>query len=121
MHFFLAKIIYRIICGDGKHTPQFDIQTRMIYAPTQMDAFSKATEIGNTEAYSFLNEKQMLVQWKFINVSEIICLTEYADGREIVSVIKEAYNAEDFIKEVHHKAHAITAGAISNFASGNYN
>ena len=26
MHWFLAKIVYRIICGSGEHTAQFDEQ-----------------------------------------------------------------------------------------------
>ena len=30
MKWYLAKIVYRIICGEGNHTPQFDEQLRLI-------------------------------------------------------------------------------------------
>jgi len=26
MNWYLAKLVFRIICGDGDHTPQFDEQ-----------------------------------------------------------------------------------------------
>ena len=32
MNWFLAKIVYRIVCGKGEHTPQFDEQLRLIGA-----------------------------------------------------------------------------------------
>ena len=43
MKWFLAKIVYRIICGSGNHTPQFDEQLRLIEADSEEDAFKKAT------------------------------------------------------------------------------
>ena len=32
MNWYLAKIVYRIICGQGNHTAQFDEQLRLIQA-----------------------------------------------------------------------------------------
>ena len=32
MKWYLAKLVYRIICGEGNHKPQFDEQLRLIYA-----------------------------------------------------------------------------------------
>ncbi|MEP7129294.1 MAG: DUF4288 domain-containing protein, partial [Chitinophagales bacterium] len=29
MNWYLAKIVFRIICGDGLHQPQFDEQLRL--------------------------------------------------------------------------------------------
>ena len=38
MKWYLAKLIYRIICGDGTHTPQFDEQLRLIHAEDDLYA-----------------------------------------------------------------------------------
>ena len=46
MNWYLAKIVYRIYCGDGEHTGQFDEQLRLIAAETKEDAFHKAQTIG---------------------------------------------------------------------------
>lgn len=104
MKWFLAKIVFRIICGDGDHTPQFDEQLRLIEALDETDAFSKAYSLGAKEQDTFLNEKQKLVQWQFINVSELYKLSELIDGAELYSYIQETHNAEAYISTLHKKA-----------------
>jgi hypothetical protein len=81
MNHYLVKIVYRIICGDGMHTPQFDEQLRLIYADSTDEAFEKATVIGQNEQETFYNQKEQLIQWKFIDVSEIHTLTQMVHGR----------------------------------------
>jgi hypothetical protein len=51
MNWYLAKIVYRIICGDGDHTAQFDEQLRLIYAANKEDAFYKAQHIGKKKKH----------------------------------------------------------------------
>ena len=46
MNWYLAKIVYRIICGNGDHAAQFDEQLRLIYATNKEDAFYKAQLTG---------------------------------------------------------------------------
>jgi hypothetical protein len=104
MNWYLTKIIYRIICGDGNHTPQFDEQLRLVSANTADEAFRKSCRIGLQEEETFYNQQSQLVQWQFINVVEIYAIDEHTDGAEIFSQIKEADNAEDYCKFVHHKA-----------------
>ena len=104
MNCYLAKIIYQIICGEGNHTPQFYEQLRLITACSYSDAFDKATEIGFSEEQQFPNHYQKLVQWKFINVSELYCISDYSDGAEIYSSIKEIYDPNFYISEVNQKA-----------------
>ncbi len=41
MNWYLSKIVYRIICGQGNHTPQFDEQLRLIQAESTQEAFEK--------------------------------------------------------------------------------
>ncbi|MES2647256.1 MAG: DUF4288 domain-containing protein [Bacteroidota bacterium] len=104
MAFFLAKIIYQVICGDGDHTPQFDEQFRLIASGDYTTAINKAKMIGLQEQHSFYNQKQKLVQWKFIDVCELYIIDDYADGTEIISTIRERYDAHFYIEEVHQKA-----------------
>ena len=107
MNYYLVKIVYRIICGDGAHTPQFDEQLRLIHANSLDEAFDKAALSGKAEAETFFNQKEQLVQWKFINVSEIHPLTQLVHGAELYSQIREVDDAEAYITFVHHKASAL--------------
>ena len=83
MKWYLAKLIYRIICGEGVHKPQFDEQLRLIFAEDDINAFEKAHHMGKLEEDSFFNNKSKLVQWQFIDVSEISLIDEFIDGAEL--------------------------------------
>jgi len=104
MNWFLAKIIYQIICGDGDHTPQFDEQLRLVQAENELHAIQKAKQTGEREQISFLNYKQKLVQWKFIDVSEIYPFNEPADGAELYSHVHESENVSQYIDMIRLKA-----------------
>ena len=51
MNWFLAKIVYRIVCGDGDHTPQFDEQLRLVQATDESSAFEKAKAIATAHNF----------------------------------------------------------------------
>jgi hypothetical protein len=104
MKWYLSKIVYRIVCGAGDHTAQFDEQLRLIQASDELEAFEKASAIGRNEADTFYNTKDELVQWQFINVSELHSLHHLLDGTELYSHITEVDNAESYMAFVHHKA-----------------
>jgi hypothetical protein len=104
MNWYLTKIVFRIICGDGNHTAQFDEQLRLVSAKNKKDAFEKAQQLGKHEEETFFNTKQQPVQWKFINVSEIYKLGELMDGAELYSCIKERDDADNYIEMVNRKA-----------------
>jgi hypothetical protein len=104
MTWFLAKIVFRIICGNGEHTPQFDSQLRLIHASDETEAFSKAQAFGEQEQSSFLNQQEKLVQWKFINVSELYKLSALIDGAELYSRIQEVDNPDLYVDTVNKKA-----------------
>ena len=104
MNWYLSKIVYRIICGDGNHTAQFDEQLRLIAAANEEEAFHKAQEIGREEEDCFKNSTQQDVCWQFINVSELYRLSELIDGAELYSNIRETDNAEHYTDVVHKKA-----------------
>ena len=104
MKWYLVKMVYRIICGDGRHTPQFDEQLRLIVAGNGSEAFDKAVTMGMKEQESFLNQRNELVQWQFVNVPEVYRLSKLIDGAEIYSRINEVEDAEAYTTFVHSKA-----------------
>ena len=104
MKWYLAKLVYRIICGEGNHKPQFDEQLRLIYGEDDLHAFQKARTTGHHEEDTFLNNAQKLVHWKFIDVSELYPLNELTDGAEIYSRICEEDDADHYIKITHKRA-----------------
>ena len=107
MKWYLAKLVFRIICGEGNHTPQFDEQLRLICTVSRDVAFEKAVMLGTTGTETFYNQKQQLVQWQFVNVSELYLLTELIDGAEIYSRIQEVDDADAYAEMIHVKAHSI--------------
>ncbi len=104
MGWYLTKIVYQIICGDGHHTAQFDEQLRLIDAENEQEAFQKAQRIGRMDQESFFNVNQQLVKWNFIDVCELYKLSEMMDGAELYSRVQEADNADSYIELVRHKA-----------------
>ena len=112
MNWYLTKIVYQIICGDGNHTPQFDEQLRLIAAPSAQEAFCKAQRIGRTEEETFLNERKDLVKWRFIDVCELYQLNELIDGAEIYSRVQETEDATGFISMVKSKADYIAGDNV---------
>ena len=98
MNWYLAKIVYRIICGDGNHTAQFDEQLRLICAADELHAFHKARRLGENEQDHFLNAVQKPVHWKFIDVSELHKLDDLIDGAEVHSRIREEDDPDAYIK-----------------------
>jgi hypothetical protein len=104
MNWYLSKIIFRIVCGEGKHTPQFDEQLRLIEANNEEEAFEKAYYIGEKEQDRFYNHEHQLVQWKFINVAELYKLSGLMDGAEVYSTIRENDDPDHYIDLIHKKA-----------------
>jgi hypothetical protein len=115
MNWYLTKIVFRIVCGDGRHMPQFDEQLRLIHAEDDGEAFEKATEIGLKEQDEFFNQQQKLVQWKFVNVSELYKLSGLLDGAELYSTIQEKDNAELYMDMIHKKADHIRINSTLKF------
>ena len=104
MNWFLAKIVYRIVCGEGDHTAQFDEQLRLVQAADENEAFDKAKAIGEQEQEMFLNQQQKLVTWQFVNVCELYKISALIDGAELYSRIQETDNAGSYIELVNKKA-----------------
>jgi hypothetical protein len=110
MNWYLAKMVFRIICGDGNHTAQFDEQLRLVSAGSKEEAFHKAQARGMREEEMFFNHNQQLVKWQFISVSELYLLHELIDGAELYSRIEEQENADSYLHIIQKKAEQIRFG-----------
>lgn len=106
MKWYVAKLVFQIICGEGLHTPQFDEQLRLVKAANEDEAFELATELGISETDRFYNQRNQLVQWKFINLCELYELS-LIEGAELHSRISEVDDALDYINLVNAKAEHI--------------
>lgn len=103
MKWYLAKMVFRILCGEGDHKAQFDEQLRLVAATNEEEALDKAILWGHQEEDRFLNCKQQLVLWKFVNVSELYTLSELIDGAEMYSQIKETDRPDHYTDTIHKK------------------
>lgn len=112
MNWYLAKMIFNIRIGDGNNT-QFDEQTRIIHAANAESALFKARAIGKKHEESFVNSENNLVEWKFIDVTEVFALNEIKDGEELYSTTHETENSDSFIRFVHDRSMLIQAKSLT--------
>jgi Domain of unknown function (DUF4288) len=113
MKWYLSKLVFRIICGDGSHIAQFDEQLRIIRAEDELHAFQKARSIGERECM----EEHLIrrVQWKFIDVSELYLLSDFIDGAEIYSKITEEEDSDLYIRTTQKRAKQLLQDGLNNF------
>ncbi|MGC8751373.1 DUF4288 domain-containing protein [Hydrotalea sp.] len=96
MKYYIAKMVFKIQCGNGKHVPQFDEQIRLFYANSANIALQKAINTGNEEAQTFFNNNHQLVQWIFLGITDLFEIEKLTDGIELSSCIKEIDEAENY-------------------------
>lgn len=89
MEWYLVKIIYKINCGNRRHTPQFDEQMRLFKASSSKHAWEKAIELGKKGENIFRNHKLELVKWEFTDVPGLYLVGDLYDGVELLSDIAE--------------------------------
>ncbi|MCO5287071.1 MAG: DUF4288 domain-containing protein [Chitinophagaceae bacterium] len=112
MKWYLVKIVYRIICGEGLHTPQFDEQLRMVRASDALQAFLKGRLLGEHGEETFLNDRQDPVKWKFIDVSELYLIDEIKDGAEIYTRVQEEVDVEAYLDNIRRRANRLYAQCL---------
>jgi len=112
MKWYIAKIVFHININHGEHHSQFDESVRLIEAESMNDAFHKARSIGKKEEVEFVNKMNELVEWKFIDVSDVYQLEELKHGSEVHSSTLVDYRSADYISMVRHKAQILRDKAI---------
>jgi hypothetical protein len=104
MNWYIAKLIFRIISGDGNHNAQFDEQLRLIVADNEALAIEKANNVGTAGQDSFLNAKKETVRWEFLGVTEVNSISGLHDGAEIYYRLREVDDADAYIEAIRRKA-----------------
>lgn len=114
MNWYIAKLIFSIISGDGNHCAQFEEQMRLITAKCKHNALEKACNIGRANQDSFLNCHSETVLWQFIGVAEINKLIDLSDGTELYYSIHETSDAEEveqYMACIRHKSALLAISA----------
>lgn len=109
MNWYIAKLVYQVIYGNGYYDAQFNEQLRLVEATDDVHAFTKAQLLGHKEENTLYQETEALVQWKFIDVCELIQLSDMADGAEVLSHISEPPNMKLYIKTVQRQSSQLLA------------
>lgn len=104
MNWYIAKVVFNIISGQGDHKPQFDEQYRLVRAETLSEAFQKAKQIGVNEEELLWNDKKELVRWDFVGISELYPVNELRDGMELFSCIHEEADGQSYLEIVKLKS-----------------
>ncbi len=93
MEWFLIKLCFRVICGNGNHKPQFNEQVRLVTARNTEEAVDKIKRIAVMEAHAVISP----VKWQLVAVTEVMAFSAAADGAEISSVFAETDEAEAYM------------------------
>lgn len=117
MKWFLAKLVYRIVCEPGNHTAQFDEQLRLINASDELHAFYKARLLGEGDCIKEEIESLVNLRWKFIDVTELHLLACDTDGAEITSVITEEADANLYIRNIQQTATQLLQRGLQQFTT----
>ena|ERR1700741_565841 len=114
MNWYIAKLVFRIVCGDGEHTPQFDEQLWLVSAKNEQEALQKARINGTLEAKKLSEEDGDIVKWEFIDIADVQKLSSLEDGVSLYSKSEEAEDATMYIDYVKFKAQSIEHRAFMN-------
>lgn len=102
MSYYLATLVYEIICGEGAHTPQFEEQVRLLETGSRAEALKAAHEIGQQELLVWQFNNSAKVEWKFLGIKELISLPGFFHGAELYQQHREIEHAEgyrNFVKD----------------------
>jgi len=104
MRWFLVKIVFQIKTGASDRNHQFDESFRLLEANDIADAYNKAVQKGLAEQISFPNIYSEMVDWKFIDVPDVIDLGQLKDGIEIFTQTGEEKYPEEYIGAIRARA-----------------
>lgn len=107
MKWYLVKLVYQVVSGDGTHTPQFDEQFRLIHADELDWARKKARVLGQIGAFNFINHRKEEVNWIFIDVIDICEIGEIEDGAQLYSTTEEPQDVSSYLSLIKAKAQRV--------------
>jgi hypothetical protein len=98
MNHYTVKLIFRIICGEGKHAVQFDEQFRLIEAHDESEAIQRATLFAMKQEEDNPQTGKYPVKWEFVGVTEVSRLPELKNGSELYSSVKEVDDEKEYMQ-----------------------
>lgn len=104
---FLAKLMFQIQIEAEGSVSQFDEQIRIVEALDFEEATIKSHALGLEDECTFYNDRNNIVKWKFIEVFDLINLTEFSDGDQLYSRTHEQEQPEMFINYIKQTADLI--------------
>lgn len=104
MNWYLAKLVFRITCGQGNHKAQFDEQVRLIHASHTGEALEKARRLAAEESQSAAAVPAGSVRWNLVDIPELFRLKDMADGAELISRVTEEEDGALFEEIVRRRA-----------------
>lgn len=107
LNWYLVKLVYQVVSGEGAHTPQFDEQLRLIRADELDWAWEKAKVLGQIGAFTFLNDSNVEVKWKFVDVVDVCEIGEIEDGVQIYSSTEEPEDISSYLNLINAKSKRI--------------
>lgn len=113
MSTFITKLMFQVQIQDTNRIAQFDEQIRVVEASTYEEALEKAMDLGKSEETSFLNVNNQKVTWKFIEVFDLICISELKDGSQVYSTTHEKEDPEVFINYVRQNSVEIRSKSLT--------
>ncbi len=114
MRWFLVKIVFQIRTGESDPNHQFDESFRLLEADDIADAYKKAYNIGQIEQSSFFNVHNETIEWRFIDVPDVIDLGQLKDGVEVFALTGEEKSPEEYIGSIQTKVTEMRKSLVKN-------
>ncbi len=112
MTWYLAKLVFRIVCNNNTGVAQFDEQIWLFTAIDREEALEKAKTKGNNEEISFTGAYTGKVKWEFVEVTDLQSIEELKDGISLISRIEETDDPNGYLTTLHRKAENLSAQTV---------
>lgn len=107
MSWYIAKLVFRIVCEKEPEKAQFDEQLWLVNAESATEALFKGRRKGMNEEDSFRGMHTGRVRWQFIDVAEVNEIGEINDGMPVYSRVEETDDLRGYLITVQRKAQNI--------------
>lgn len=97
MSHYLARLFFSILIEDYSGPEQFDEQFHLISAENKSTAIQKGIDLGSRIQEQFVNSEGKLVNWNFIDLTEVVALDENPTKSLIFSQHHEIENPLPFL------------------------
>lgn len=114
MNWFLVKLVFRILCGDGQHQAQFDEQWRLLRAADGRAALKKAYDLGEKEGAVFMSHQDVRIQWRFLGVVAMKEVDMDSGQVELCSYTQEPEDELMYLSKIRRQASLLRAEELAS-------